>query len=64
MTDKSKQVTTLTFFEADDDGQIQMALDLPEDYDPDNLRSFEIAALMVVQYLEEATDGFESISPH
>jgi hypothetical protein len=64
MTDETKQLATLTFFPSDEDGHISMALELPKDYDPDNLRPYEVAALMVVKYLEEATDGFEHVAAH
>jgi hypothetical protein len=66
MTDQTKvsDSVVITFFPSEEDGQISMALDLPHDYDPDNLRPYEVAALMVVQYLEETTDGFEQIHAH
>jgi len=66
MTDvkEMKDSAVITFFPSEEDGQISMALDLPDDYDPDNLRPYEVAALMVVQFLEETTDGFEKVSAH
>lgn len=65
MTEVTKlQAATISFYdEGSDDGHIQMALNLPDDYDPENLRPFEVAALMVVRFMEESTDGFQSIRP-
>jgi len=55
---------TITFYQGDDEETIEMAVDLPESFDPDNVRKFEIAALAVIEFFRDNADDFERLSTH